>query len=195
MTREELEWVIGVFECSIHSNFNDWLEAKELAIEALKAQPCGDCVSRKQALDAAKCIYQSNSEAKAFCMIKMLEELPSVTPAFSVSTDCVSREAALQQAKAAYHCAECMEELGNLYEENIKSLPSVTPERPNVDEVCKILSNALDAPCNHGLDGEEVCDIIPSEWCEDNCPNNEDYSICWKKYFEIKSADMRGEQK
>ena len=65
----------------------------------------------------------------------------------------------------------------------------------SVDDVCKILSDVLGTPCNYGLDGEEVSDIIPSEWCEDNCPANENYSICWKKYFEIKSTDMRGEQK
>ena len=60
-------------------------------------------------------------------------------------------------------------------------------ERPSVDDVCKILSDELGTPCNYGLGGEEVSDIIPSEWCEDNCPNNEDYSICWKSILKSKA--------
>ena len=125
-------------------------------------------------------------EKEALCMaIKALEQEPC--------KDAVSREDAChlycQLTCGIDYCTEPCGDLKQFWE-----LTSVQPKRPSIDDACKILSDALDAPCNYGLDGEEVCDIIPSEWCEDNCPNNEDYSICWKKYFEIKSADMRGEQ-
>ena len=43
--------------------------------------------------------------------------------------DAISREAAIKQAKASYRVAESFEELANLYEENLKSLPSVQPSR------------------------------------------------------------------
>ena len=39
-----------------------------------------DCISRKQAYESAKCIYESNSEAKGFDVLKMLNELPSIYP-------------------------------------------------------------------------------------------------------------------
>ena len=37
-----------------------------------------DLIDREQAILAAKAIFKSNSEMKAFCMMKMLEELPAV---------------------------------------------------------------------------------------------------------------------
>ena len=36
-----------------------------------------DLIDREQAISAAKAIFDSNSEMKAFCMMKMLEELPA----------------------------------------------------------------------------------------------------------------------
>ena len=38
-----------------------------------------DCISREQAIKSAKCIIESNSVMKAFCILRMLKELPSVT--------------------------------------------------------------------------------------------------------------------
>ena len=38
-----------------------------------------DLISRKKAIEAAKCIYKSNSEMKAFIILKMLGELPAIT--------------------------------------------------------------------------------------------------------------------
>ena len=37
-----------------------------------------DCISREQAIKSAKCIIESNSVMKAFCILRMLNELPSV---------------------------------------------------------------------------------------------------------------------
>ena len=37
-----------------------------------------DCISREQAIKSAKYIIESNSEMKAFCILRMLKELPSV---------------------------------------------------------------------------------------------------------------------
>ena len=39
-----------------------------------------DCISREQAIKSAKYIIESNSVMKAFCILRMLNELPSVTP-------------------------------------------------------------------------------------------------------------------
>lgn len=43
--------------------------------------------------------------------------------------DCISRQAVIEHAKASYRVAETFEELANLYEDNVKSLPSVQPKR------------------------------------------------------------------
>ena len=43
--------------------------------------------------------------------------------------DCVSREKALEMAKNCYHVAECMEDLENLFEDNLKRLPPVQPKQ------------------------------------------------------------------
>lgn len=47
---------------------------------AVAVEECDDCISREAAISAAKYIFESNSKMKAFCMMKMLEELPSVKP-------------------------------------------------------------------------------------------------------------------
>ena len=152
-------------------------------------EPCEDCVSREFMYKlGAKCIAARNENGELVA-IASIESLPSVTPEIPTSTDCVSREAVADMAGLS-DWFESSDDYNDFLNE-LEKLPSVTPERPSVDEVCKILSDVLGTPCNYGLDGEEVSDIIPSEWCEDNCPANEDYSICWKKYFEIKYADMR----
>ena len=69
----------------------------EQAIEALKAQPCEDCVSREAAIKAAmqdvsdKRTHDFNAGAtRAANMIKLL---PPVTPTPTECEDCVSRDA------------------------------------------------------------------------------------------------------
>ena len=37
-----------------------------------------DIISRKEAIASAKSIFESDSVMKAFCMMKMLKELPSI---------------------------------------------------------------------------------------------------------------------
>ena len=50
-----------------------------------------DCINRQQAIKSAECIIESNSVMKAFCILRMLRELPSV----SKDDDCISRQAVL----------------------------------------------------------------------------------------------------
>ena len=108
-------------------------------------------------------------------------------------SDYISRESVFEILEG-YEAAGLENHIPNFVKVLIRKLPAITSERPSIDDVCKILSDVLGTPCNYGLDGDEVSNIIPSEWCEDNCPNNKDYSICWKKYFEIKYADVRGSE-
>ena len=87
-------------------------------------------------------------------------------------SDYISRESVFEILEG-YEAAGLENHIPNFVKVLIRKLPAITSERPSIDE---------------------VSNIIPSEWCEDNCPNNKDYSICWKKYFEIKYADVRGSE-
>lgn len=178
MTREEREKAI-VKLSEIYTGDYRLAEALKLAIESLKSEPrylydadtgkykeltSGDCIDRKHLLNEISDLMES--------------------PWFNRGKDDLG-------SALHYGYVERKEAVEIVRDLCVKAEPSVTPERPSVNDICKILSDALGSPCNYGLDGEEVADIIPSEWCEDNCPTNENYSICWKKYFEIKYADMR----
>ena len=67
-----------------------------------------DCISREQAYESAKCIFESNSEAKAFCMMKMLKELPSIYPKSDKPSGKWIRNAPdYDMQNTQYICSEC----------------------------------------------------------------------------------------
>ncbi|SCW63329.1 hypothetical protein SAMN05660484_02165 [Eubacterium ruminantium] len=69
------------------------LEAVEMAIKALKQQPCEDCISRADVLGLAKKgVLISNSNYQSVC--KAINELPSVTP---IRKNSISRQAVYEQ--------------------------------------------------------------------------------------------------
>ena len=71
MTREDaIAFFRDMNECTYGN-----LEALDMATEALKAEPCADCVSRKAAIDA--CLKGLNRKE----MVANIKSLPSVTPA------------------------------------------------------------------------------------------------------------------
>ena len=82
MTREE---AIEVIEQDIPCEYDtDLIEALNMAIAALKAEPCEDCVSREAVLDALTKIgrwkhYFNEAQTVAEC-IRAIENLPPVTP-------------------------------------------------------------------------------------------------------------------
>ena len=98
-----------------------------------------DCISREQAIKSAECIIKSNSVMKAFCILRMLRELPSV----SKDDDCISRQAVLDIMEKEGH------KWGNDYRdwvdaiEEIKNLPPVNPQEPCEDEYIKVPKKAL----------------------------------------------------
>ena len=79
MTREEQKKALEVWY-DIRFDNKKFEEARKISIKALEQEPCEDAISREDAIESAKGIYNSNSEAKALCIITMLKELPSVTP-------------------------------------------------------------------------------------------------------------------
>ena len=78
--------------------------------QALKELECDDCISREQAIKSAECIIESNSVMKTLCILRMLKELPSVTP-----TERTGYWIAVYQGDEIinYRCSEC--EFGNTF--------------------------------------------------------------------------------
>lgn len=90
MTNEEAIEYIHDMRCDIRNNSNYSITDKEntalnMAIEALKAEPCGDCVSRRAMLDGLASIAKAKarSDAQHALMGRVMfftEHLPPVTP-------------------------------------------------------------------------------------------------------------------
>ena len=86
MTKEEREEAIDIFEHNWTRLVNGDYTEEELnmaiskALEALKAEPCGDCVSREAVADMAGLSdwFESSDDYNDF--LNELEKLPSVTP-------------------------------------------------------------------------------------------------------------------
>ena len=93
-------------------------QALTMAIQALEQKPCGDCISRKQAYESAVCIFESNSVMKAFCMMQMINELPSVTP-----KEKVGHWILIEKELSRYKCSECGEIIRVYDTQTLKDYP------------------------------------------------------------------------
>ena len=82
MTREEALQVIACMALEKRMSVSDGIEydieALDMAIEALKAQPCEDCVSRESVIDTLKLLR--NKGFSVYAYDKWIEGLPSVQP-------------------------------------------------------------------------------------------------------------------
>ena len=89
MIKEEREEAIEVFEgmvktAEIHETFtiprSVMIRAQKTALEALKAEPCEDCISREAVIDELKWIEEYGM-LEMNRALKLITDLPSVTPA------------------------------------------------------------------------------------------------------------------
>ena len=98
MTREQDIEVLNMVEAHGHIV----IEAKAMAIEALKAEPCADCVSRKAAIDA--CLKGLNRKE----MVANIKALPPVTPAPKIGRWIMHIDD-LFPVESTMECSECRE--------------------------------------------------------------------------------------
>ena len=64
----------------------------------------------------------------------------------------------------------------------------------DIKDMSKLFEKIFGAPCDYGMDGEEVIDVILENtdynWCERNC-NTEDYALCWEQYIKAKLKELQ----
>ena len=114
--------ILGQYGC-------ETAEAYKMAIQALEAQPCEDCISRQKAL---ACFEQTNTRQGAKYAI---ETLPSVTPRRDLaetSQDCISREEVqdlISRWLSDYLLDETREALETI-NYKVGDMPPVKPKRP-----------------------------------------------------------------
>lgn len=64
----------------------------------------------------------------------------------------------------------------------------------DIEDVAKVFDKIHGAPCDYGMDGEEVIDVILGNtdygWCERNCVPNE-HTLCWEEYIKAKLKELQ----
>lgn len=121
MTNEE---AIDIVKCLAYHDVRPSEEEISAAIAALKAEPCGDTISRRAMLDGLASIAKAKakSDAQKSLMGRAMfftEQLPPVTPKITECEHMVSREAVLEAVKNNYRMAAI---------DVIEKLPPVTPK-------------------------------------------------------------------
>lgn len=102
MTREEAIEIIKDYDVNgcgyCHQGGDEIEEAFDMAIEALSAEPCEDCISRKEAINAIKRTVSTEQ-------IKALKRLPSIQPKSKTDVlDKIRAEIeALEDGISSYH--------------------------------------------------------------------------------------------
>ena len=179
MSREEAIKILNDYDINFERNTPEEVaEAHEMAIEALKPQPCNDCISRKAVLDGlasiAKAKAKSDSQKSLMGRVMFFtEHLPSVAPQPKEHTeerteahecDYINRKDIGLTNLEILMCNGDYKEALKMLLDKIEKAPSVTPQ----------------AKTGHWIGHREHCEklgVIPSglgvyEWCS-NC----DYGI------------------
>ena len=81
MTRQEANEVLQeqIYKCWGESD-EKGIDALNVAISLLCQQPCGDCISRAEALKHSHIEYDEDGEGHRVVYFEDIENLPSVTP-------------------------------------------------------------------------------------------------------------------
>ena len=128
MTREEaIRWFKeSPFYHKDHEPFN-------MAIQALKQEPCEDVVSKKQVITEIKKWWRTALDAKGSPLIcEIIKNLPPVQP----KQDCISREQAIEWVDNLRKMDECFgNHKGDYYPlseviDRLQNVPSATPQEP-----------------------------------------------------------------
>lgn len=119
MTREEAIEIIRMAISEVEWDYPmDYAAAFDMAIEALKQEPCEDAVSKEAVLGLLE-------DTNNGWIINEVEQLPYVTPTLPTSADYVSREAVISTIDnyRTHH-------MGLLdLKKYVSEMPSVTPTR------------------------------------------------------------------
>lgn len=121
--------------------YNGTLTEKErdMILKALEQQPSEDCISREEVIKGLANIAKAKAKSDAQksmmgrCMF-FVEQLPPVTPTprtnlAETSQDCISRQAVIDYAKDTCVDLDKYEDT-EIFCDEIKALPPVTPQRP-----------------------------------------------------------------
>lgn len=94
MTNEEAINVLNDYDINFERNTPEEVaEAHEMAIEALKTQPCNDCISREATLTAFSDYVGGGMSMNDFdAMWDIVVKMPPVEPKPKTSDDCISRK-------------------------------------------------------------------------------------------------------
>lgn len=110
MTREEAIRRMGCCRNFLANNYSDMGEpnftAFNMAIDALKAEPCSDCISRQAALDALEKWWNCRSENDD--IYEIIKAMPSVTPARKIGRWIMHIDD-LFPVESTMECSECGE--------------------------------------------------------------------------------------
>ena len=90
----------------------------------------------------------------------------------SVRSDLISRTELFNRLAGKHTKAE--------FYQVINDMPT---EEGTLERACEMLAEFFDAPCNYTFSNIDVTDVIPAEWCEENCDNG-DWK-CWRKLYEV----------
>lgn len=122
------------------------IDACKGAIELLKQEPCGDCISRqaalRQAINAHKMAQENGFDFKDICE-EYLNVLPVVTPQVK---DAVSRQAVLKTLDDIDNVLDedrTVENYKELLKECYEVLPPVKPQEPKTEQFAKWVASEI----------------------------------------------------
>lgn len=134
MTNERAVEILN-FDLDILGQYGDGTaEAYKMAIKALEAQPCEDCISREAVIQNIKGWFDK-IELNPDILIDSIVTLPSVTPRINLaetSQDCISREEVqnlIDRWLSDYLLDETREALETI-NYKVGDMPPVKPKRP-----------------------------------------------------------------
>lgn len=148
MTKEEaIELVKSAFDVwedkySVGNDMNREHKARDMAIKALEQEPCEDCISRKEAIQALKesAEHHANDSREKALLLRDRDIIRALKPPTpqpqKLCEDCISRQSAIKAMLKIEH--DDIEKYGCSIPEGFDSrpaidalnnLPSVTPEQ------------------------------------------------------------------
>lgn len=139
MTRDEAASILSVYQ-HVHRKEIDGVQALQMAIEALKQEPCGDAISRQEALNVVHRYFEHYLQLNDDICLDGLRSLPSVTP---------------QEPKTGQHCDSFGD--GNKWIPVSEKLPEegVVTEFVDKEDVLDIIRTC---DCNPELSMQEKID-------------------------------------
>lgn len=173
MTREEALQILDTIP-----TIGEQEDALELAIEALSAEPCEDCISREYILSKAHCCRDDLADDEPCCVdVDDIKEAPSVQPKPIECEDCISRAEALNiiniEGKWIFNNDKVYSPVNvgialTSMKKKIKELPSIQPKPKWIPIKTRPLTNKEKEECADLGFSEDLIDFMY------DCPLPED---------------------